>query len=184
MYYKKFESENLYLSPMHVDDYQIYTKWVNDESLASGVGNFKLNITELSEKEWIENVCKNGEYHFSVVRKIDNKLLGTYGLKMEDSISRRMHMGGFIGDKEDRGKGYGTEALKLITKYAFEILNANTLFSGIYSFNEASLASAKKSGYSVVGRYRDAYFYNNQYWDEICVDITREDYEKNKSIFK
>lgn len=107
-------------------------------------------------------------------------MLGTYGLEIKDDVSRRIHVGGFIGDIEDRGKGYGTEALKLITKYAFEILNAETLFSGIYSFNEASLKSAKKAGYSIADKYRNAYFYNGQFYDEICIEIIKEDFLNNK----
>ncbi len=176
MYYNKYESDRIYLSPMCVDDYQTYTRWINDETLSSGLGNFKFNITELNEKEWIENVCKKGEHHFSVIRKEDNKLLGTYALSIKDNVSRRMHVGGFIGEKNERGKGYGTEALKLITKFAFEILNAETIFSGIFSFNEASIKSAKKAGYSVAGKYRNAYFYNGKFHDEICIEITKEDY--------
>lgn len=180
MYYKKYESERLYLSPMNVEDYQIYTKWINDETLSRGLGNFKLNITEMGERNWIEDVCKNGEHHFSIVRKEDDVLLGTYGLKLKDQVSKRYHVGGFIGEESERGKGYGTEALILITKFAFEILNAETLFSGIYSFNEASLKAAKKAGYIVAGKYRNAYYYNCKYYDEICVEITKEDYLKNK----
>lgn len=183
MYYKKYESERIYLSPISIDDYQIYTKWINDETLSRGLGNFKLNITELNGKDWIEKVCKNGEHHYSIIRKEDNKLLGTYGLEQKDIVSRRFHVAGFIGEIDEHGKGYGTEALKLITKFAFEILNAETLFSGIFSFNQASVKSAQKAGYSIAGKYRNAYFYNGVYYDEICVEITKEDYisqlEKN-----
>ena len=180
MYYKKYESEKIYISPISVDDYQIYTKWINDETLSRGLGNFKNNITEIGEKEWIENVCKNGEHHYSIIRKEDDVLLGTYGLELKDAVSKRYHVGGFIGEINERGKGYGTEALKLITKFAFEVLNAETLFSGIFSFNEASSKSAEKAGYKVAGRYRNAYFYNGKYYDEICIEITKEDYLENK----
>lgn len=180
MYYKKYESERIYLSPISVEDYQIYTKWFNDETLSRGVGNFKLNITELSEKEWLENNCKNGRYNFSIINKEDNKIIGGYGLEVKDEVSRRIHVGGFIGEEEERGKGYGTEALKLITKFAFEILNAQTTFSGIFSFNEASIKSALKAGYSIAGKYRKAYFYNGEFHDEICIEMTKDDYLKNK----
>lgn len=182
MYYKKYESERIYLSPMCVDDYQTYTKWINDETLSSGYGNFKFNNNELSEKEWIENINKKGEHQFSIIRKEDNKIIGHYGLEVRDNVSRRMLVGGFIGEQEDRGKGYGTEALKLITKFAFEILNAETMYSGIFSFNEVSLKSAKKVGYTVAGRYRNAYFYGGEFHDKICVEITKDDYLKSKDI--
>ncbi len=180
MYYKKYEGDRIYLSPMCVDDYQTYTKWINDETLSSGLGNFKLNTTELSEKEWLEKECKNGEQNFSIIRKEDNKLIGNYGLEIRDNVSRRMHVGGFIGEIEDRGKGYGTEALKLITKFAFKILNAESIFCEIFSFNEASIKSAKKAGYSIIGEYRNAYFYNGKFYNNICLEIIKEDYNKNK----
>lgn len=64
MHYKKYESKRLYLSPMCVDDYQTYTRWINDETLSSGLGNFKFNITELSEKEWLEKSCKDNNHDF------------------------------------------------------------------------------------------------------------------------
>ena len=107
-------------------------------------------------------------------------MIGSYGLIIKDNVSRRIHIGCFIGDKEDRGKGYGTEALKLLSKYCFEILNAESLYSGIFEFNEASLKAAKKAGYSVAGKYRNAYYYGGRFYDEYCIEMIREDYEKNK----
>lgn len=180
MYYKKYEGERVYLSPMSLDDYKTYTAWVNDETLARGIGNFKMLITEENEKEWISSQDKNGIFSFAVIDKKTNKLLGNYGLEVRDQVSRRFHVGGFIGEKENRGKGYGTEALMLVTKFAFEILNANTLFSGIYSFNEASLKSAKKAGYKEAGRFRNSYYYNSKFYDEIMIEMTREDYDELK----
>ncbi len=180
MYYNKYESERVYLSPMNAEDYKIFTKWINDETLARGVGNFAKNITELSEKEWLENICRKGEHNYSIIRKEDNVLLGTYSLEIKNEVSRRFHVGGFIGEPSERSKGYGTESLKLITKYAFEILNAETVFSGIYGFNEASLKSAKKAGYTVAGKYRNSVYYNGKYHDEYMIEITREDYYNNK----
>ena len=139
MYYKKYEGDRIYLSPIDSNDYQTFTRWINDETLARGLGNFKFNFTEQDEKEYLENSNKNGNITFAIVRKEDNKMIGSYGLIIKDNVSRRIHIGGFIGDKENKGKGYGTEALKLLSKYCFEILNAESLYSGIFEFNEASL---------------------------------------------
>lgn len=180
MYYKKYEGKRIYLSPMSLDDYKKYTAWVNDESLSRGIGNIRMLICEENEKEWISNQDKAGRFSFAVINKENNELIGNYGLEVTDYYSNRFHIGGFIGEKENRGKGYGTEALMLVTKFAFEILNANSLFSGIFSFNEASLKSAKKAGYKIAGKYRDAYYYNGKYHDEYLVEMTKKDYEKIK----
>ena len=179
MYYKKYESERIYLSVIDPNDYKTFTRWINDESLARGLGNFKFNFTEQDEKEYLVNSNKNNTLTFDLVRKEDDKLIGSYGLEIKDNVSRRIHVGGFIGDKEDRGKGYGTEALKLISKYCFEILNAESLYSGIFSFNEASLKAAKKAGYTVIGKYRNAYYYAGKFHDEYCIEMIKEDYYKN-----
>lgn len=178
MYYKKLEGEKVYFSPMTPDDYQIFTKWINDESTSRGLGNYNSMINEMNEKEYLENICSKGKNNFAVIDKETNTLIGTYSLELRDEISRRYHVGGFIGEKENRGKGYGTECLKLITKYAFDILNAESIYSGIYSFNETSLHVAKKVGYTVAGRYHNSYYYKGKYHDTICVEMIREDYDK------
>ena len=180
MYYKKYEGKRIYLSPMSLDDYKIYTRWVNDETLSRGLGNLKFLIGEENEKEWIEREIKGSNYNFSIIDKKSDTMIGSYGLEVKDSVSRRFHIGGFIGEKEDRGKGYGTEALELVSKFAFEVLNANSLYSGIYSFNEPSLKSAKKAGYKIAGKFRESYYYNGVFYDEYMVEMTKKDYLKLK----
>ena len=71
----------------------------------------------------------------------------------------------------------------LITKYAFEVLNAETVYSGIYDFNEASLKAAQKVGYSIAGKYRSAYFYGGKFNDQYLVEITKEDYKTQNAKF-
>lgn len=176
MYYKKYVGERIYLSPTNVEDFKIFTKWVNDETLARGIGNFNQCISEVNEKEWLEKSCKSSDHNYSIIRLEDDQLIGSYALEAKDHVSRRYHIGGLIGEPTNRSKGYGTEALKLITKYAFEILNAETVYSGIYSFNEASLKSAKKAGYTVSGKFRNSKFYNGEFHDEYSIEITRDDY--------
>ncbi|MFI3307395.1 MAG: GNAT family protein [Mycoplasmatota bacterium] len=178
MYYKKYVGKNIYLSPMCNEDYKIFTKWVNDETLASGVGNFAKTITEDGERTWLDAMCKSGSHTYSIIRINDNALLGNYSLEIRNNVANRYHVGGLIGEINERNKGYGTEALKLITKYAFDVLNAQSVFSGIYSFNQASLKSAIKAGYKIAGKYRNAYYYNGTYHDEFLIEITREDFYK------
>ena len=68
MYYKKYEGDRIYLSPIDSNDYQTFTRWINDETLARGLGNFKFNFTEQDEKEYLENSNKNGNITFAIVK--------------------------------------------------------------------------------------------------------------------
>lgn len=178
MYYKKLEGKRIFLSPISLNDYQMITKWMNDESVSCGLGNFKYNVTELAEREYLENSSRKGDYQFAIIRKEDYQMIGIYNLELKDDASKRFFVGGFIGELSDRGKGFGTEALSLITKYAFDGLNAQTIYSGIYAFNLSSLKSAQKVGYQVIGKFRNSYYYNGTYYDEINIEFIREDYIK------
>ena len=186
MYYKKYESERIYLSVIDPNDYKTFTRWINDESLARGLGNFKFNFTEQDEKEYLENSNKNGTLTFAIIRKEDNKLLGSYGLEIKDNVSRRIHVGGFIGDKEDRGKGYGTEAIRLILEYGFKYLNLQNIKLDLMEFNGRALKCYQKCGFKEYGRRRKCKYINGKYYDTISMDILAEEFEgdyiRNKNI--
>lgn len=54
-----------------------------------------------------------------------------------------------------RGKGYGTQAVSILGKYAYDILNVRTLLAKVASPNKASIRMFEKSGYSKCGLLTD-----------------------------
>jgi RimJ/RimL family protein N-acetyltransferase len=82
-----------------------------------------------------------------------------------------------LGDVDIRGKGYGTDTIMAVMRYAFEELGLERLDGSMIEYNEASLAVyVKKCGWKIEGRQRNYYFRNNRYWDKIVVGVTRGDY--------
>jgi hypothetical protein len=53
-YFKKLVGEKVYLSPMNIEDAEIYTKWLNDFNVTNGLGNSNLILSVEDEKEWIK----------------------------------------------------------------------------------------------------------------------------------
>ena len=176
MYYKKMCGEKIYLSPLNIEDYEKYTKWINDSSVAKNINQLHNITTEDNEKKWIERAYQNYRYQFAIVEEKKNIPLGICGLELINNISKRYHIVCFIGDDDNRNKGYGTEAIKLTLKFAFEVLNAHTVFSTIYEFNEASLAVTKKLGFKNVGKFRESIYQNLKYYDEVIIEMTKNDY--------
>ena len=68
MYYKKIEGERIYLSPMCIDDAEKYAKWMNDFKVTDGINNSRNVINLESEKKWLEENSKTGNYNFSIVK--------------------------------------------------------------------------------------------------------------------
>ena len=77
-----------------------------------------------------------------------------------------------------KGKGYGTDTVMTIMKYAFEELQLNKLYSTILDYNIPSMNLYKKCGWSVDGVLRESTFKGNQYVNEMAVSILKKDYEE------
>ncbi len=179
MYYNKIDGKNIYLSPMNLEDMDKYITWLSDPNVARGIGALSKVYNPENEKEFILDTLKNGKYNYAIIRKDDNTLIGNCGLMDRDNIHKKATLGIFIGDEENRNKGYGTETIKLLIDYGFNILNLNNIDLKVFSFNERAIACYKKCGLKEYGRRHESYYMNNKYYDEIFMEILRRDYYKN-----
>lgn len=68
-----------------------------------------------------------------------------------DPFHLRAGVGILIANKKHRQKGYATEALQLLTRYAFETLQLHQLYCNIASSNTISLQLFKNAGFVEVG---------------------------------
>ena len=184
-YFKKLVGEKIYLSPRNTNEIEKFTKWLNDFDTTDYIGRSANIMTLDAEKKYFEeNINKN--YNFFIVTLNNDKLIGTVGLEKYDSINRTATLGIFIGEKEYRSQGYGTEAIKLILDYGFNYLNLNNIKLDLMSFNDRALKCYQKCGFKEYGRRRKCKFINGKYYDLIEMDILaeefKESYIKNKNI--
>jgi RimJ/RimL family protein N-acetyltransferase len=173
-YFRKIEGDELYLSPMSADDAQTYTRWLSDTRVTDGLGSTCRVFTVAQERNWIEN--RSGDYQFAIIRKNDDCLLGNIGFDTVDSDHQRAEVGLFIGEEENRGHGYGAQALRLILDYGFRQLNLRNVMLKLFSFNERAFACYKRVGFREIGRRRQSYYVNGMFYDEIYMDILREEF--------
>ncbi|MBR3001970.1 MAG: GNAT family N-acetyltransferase [Clostridia bacterium] len=184
-YFKKLVGDRIYLSPRNAEDAEKFTEWLNDFQITDYTGKSEALYTLASEKEFLET-NSSPEATFAIVELDTDKLIGTVGLEEIDHISNTATLGIFIGDKDYRSKGYGTEAIKLVLEFGFKYLNLNNINLGVYAFNERGVACYKKCGFKEYGRRRKCKFVNGKYYDAIYMDILAEEFEgdfiRNKNI--
>lgn len=82
----------------------------------------------------------------------------------------------FIGDKKYWGKGYGTDAMRVLVKFIFEQMNIHKVKLNVYSFNERAIKSYEKCGFKVEGVLRQEIFRDGRYYDEIIMGLLKEEY--------
>lgn len=96
------------------------------------------------------------------------KPIGCIDLFDYDPLNLRAGVGILISDSDERGKGYASEALKLMINYAFQHLRLHQLYCNIPIDNKPSIKLFKNLGFkttakkkdwnNVEGRWMDEYF--------------------------
>ena len=184
-YFKKLVGDRIYLSPRNIEDAEIFTEWMNDFETSDYIGRSHMVLTAENEKKYFEN-SMNAEASFFIVTLEDDKLIGTISLEKIDHINRCAILGIFIGDKNYRNNGYGTEAIKLILEFGFKYLNLKNIKLDLMEFNERAMKCYKKCGFKEYGRRRKCRFINGKYYDLIEMDILDEEFNedciRNKNI--
>jgi ribosomal protein S18 acetylase RimI-like enzyme len=69
------------------------------------------------------------------------------------------------------GRGYGTEATRMMLAHAFQNLGIHRVSLAVFAFNERAIRSYRKVGFTVEGRAREAIFRDGRFWDEISMSI-------------
>ena len=151
-YFKKIEGEKVYLSPMNLEDIEKYVKWMNDFSTTDGLGSSSKVTTFESERAWLINNMDKKEQQFAIVLKETDKLIGNCGFVDINHLHQKGEVGLFIGEEENRSKGYGTEALSLLVEYGFNYLNLKNIMLKVFSFNKRTIKSYEIIGFKVFGK--------------------------------
>lgn len=175
MYLKKLVGENCYLAPLCIEDASTYAQWINDMETAIGLTLSDALLTVEKEKELLTQL-QSEPYNFAIVEKQTDTLLGSIGLIDIDYINRRAGIGIFIGNKKYLGKGIGTEAMKLLLDFAFNILNLHSIYLKVYEFNKIARRCYKKIGFRESGRLRAAKWICGKSYDEIYMDLLAEEF--------
>lgn len=176
-YFKKVIGERIYLSPMNVEDAEKYMTWMCDRSVSDNLGNTRMFNTIEGEKDWILNAGKNGDVNFAIVKN-DDTLLGNISLMKINRADRTCTLGIFIGDEENRNKGYGAEAIKLILDFAFNFQNMHNVDLEVFSYNKRAIKCYEKVGFKICGTRHEASYMDGKYHDIIQMEILDRDFNK------
>ncbi len=188
-YFNKLVGDRIYLSPRSLSDEEVekFTEWMNDFQVTDYTGRSSEITTYIEEKEWLENSAKDtNNRNFNIVELNKNKLIGTIGLIKINWIKRSAILGIFIGDKDSRNNGYGTEAINMLLEYGFKYLNLHSIRLDLISINERAHKCYLKCGFKDTGYSREEMFLNGKYYDTLHMDILESefkgDYIRNKNI--
>ncbi len=130
------------------------------------------------EEKWINNQSglNTQSYSFAVETLENKEYIGGCGFNQIDWKNRHTEIGIFLGKNDHRGKGLGTEVLRLLIEFGFNELNLNKIKLGVYSFNNRAIKCYEKVGFVTEGIFKEDLFRGGQYHDVIHMALFRKDF--------
>jgi diamine N-acetyltransferase len=171
------QGEHVGLGPMRRDLIPLYTRWINDPALVRTTALIP-PITIDQETATYERIVTSEQVaYFTIYERSTARPIGWASF---DNISPRQRTAEFniaIGEGECRGKGYGTEATRLMLDYAFTVLGLHNVELFVYEYNLAGQRAYAKAGFREYGRRRQAHRMGGRAWDVVCMDCLADEFE-------
>ncbi|MGI8690769.1 MAG: GNAT family N-acetyltransferase [Thermomicrobiales bacterium] len=174
--------EKVALGPMHRDLLPLVTRWSNDLAARRNVTVPLPQTLEQRIAQYERDTTDEGSADFAVYERAilpggHLRPIGTVGLFDINDRNGRADFGIFIGEAEARGKGYGTEATRLMLDYAFIALGLRNVALTVGEWNVAGQRAYAKAGFREYGRRRQCWMMGGRWWDEIAMDCLAMEFE-------
>jgi len=169
------EGERINLRPLRIEDVtDAYCRWMNDPVTNQFLESRFFQHSRESLKEYVRSKSGDTSYaFFAVILKDGGRHIGNIKLGPIDSVHRLGDIGILMGEKDCWGKGYATEAIRLIVRYAFNVLDLHKVTAGCYAPNEGAIKAFMRAGFSKEGVRKEHCYYNGSFVDDVLLGLVR-----------
>ena len=129
-----------------------YARWMNDPDVTCYTESRDRHHTHESLLIYIQ-IMSDSPYNLflAIIVKDSNRHIGNIKLGSINPIHRTADIGIIIGEKNYWGHGLASEAINLLSEYAFNSVGLHKLTAGAYTTNKGSIQAFKKSGFKIEG---------------------------------
>ncbi len=141
-------------------------------------------LAQENADKWFEEIQgKQGQTGVDFgVFTLEGKIMGHVQLHSIDWQDRSAELGLGFAKVSDRGKGYGTNALQLIVRYAFDHLGLHRLAANPVAFNSPAIRVLEKCGFQLEGHQRDAFFFGGRWYDRVVFSILEAEFRQLSDV--
>jgi RimJ/RimL family protein N-acetyltransferase len=179
-----YEGRLVRLGPLdHEKDPPVVARWTHDPLWRYYLAEIARPWSAEAVRRLLERIEKQMEetknlFHFTLRARDDSRLVGLARIYWIDFHNGTGMLSLGIGDASDRRHGYGSDALDLLLRFAFNDLNLHRLSVWPTADNIPFIHMVEKAGFEEEARRREAAFHDGSYWDELCMGLLRTKWEK------
>jgi RimJ/RimL family protein N-acetyltransferase len=165
------------LGPLRHELLPTYHRWITDLATLRTLDQPPLPVTLEQEQAWYEQAIATIErVMFTIYQRSNWEPIGNTDLRDIDFRKGTAEFGILIGDPAARGKGFGTEATRLVLDYAFTVLGLRNVLLRTAEFNLAGRRAYEKAGFREVGRRRLCRPIGDRWGDDVYMDCVSTEF--------
>ncbi len=177
-----FTGHLVHLAAINVEtDAELFARWDRDTEHMRllDADPHRLMTAKQIKAEIEKEAAESQEIQFAIRTLADDRLIGFVALDGISWAHGDSFIGIGIGDRAYWGRSFGTDAMRVLLRYAFTELNLYRLSLNVFSYNTRAIRTYEKVGFVVEGRMREALLRDGQYHDLIFMGILREEWQRS-----
>ena len=158
------KGEKVLLRAIELSDAEILQEMINDEEIERMMWGYSFPVARHQQVKWIENLSSE-KATFRAMIDVGGTAVGTVILSDIDMRSGTAEIHIKLAKSSQRGKGYGTDAVRALLGYAFRELRLNCVFCRVREDNLPSQKLFEKCGFVKEGCLRQRVYREGRYFD-------------------
>ncbi len=153
-----------------------YVRWLNDPEIRNKIaaGNFPQGYDSI--REFVASMRAPHAASFAICFKTDDAHVGNVALRHIDWVNRQAEVGILVGEPSVRGRGVASEAVDLVSRYAFETLKLRRVWTG--TTNSIAAKLFLRLGWRAEGTLRAHALVGGEWRDTQLFGLMAEEYRE------
>ena len=158
-----------------------FRRWYSDPEIARLARYQEAPMRpEEIERFFAARVVGDGALAMAIHERPTDRLVGTCAFSQLDGDNGSALYHITIGEKDAWGRGYGTEATRLMLDHAFGALGLHRIALFVFEFNERAIRTYQRCGFVIEGRARESIFRDGRWWDELAMSVLESDWRTQR----
>ena len=172
------QGERVYLRPFEKADAEPYHRWRSDAEVAE-LASIAMPTSLARVERRIDQLVEDAgdeEYHFVICLLEGDRPIGEAMLFELDKRTGSAELGIFIGEKQEWGKGYGTDVVNALVDFGFGSVRLERIWLNVWTENARALRSYEKAGFVHEGTLRHDRYEGGRFTDGHIMSILRDEW--------
>ena len=176
---RRFVGEGVELRRHERANYPLYARWYGDEEIWRLTSWMAGPIRQAAVERLFEDRENSPtDDSFAVHLEGEDEPVGVVSLTNINETNASADLSVILGATEDRDRGTGTEAIRILLRYAFEDSGLNRVGLSVFEFNEPAIHTYEKLGFKNEGRLRQAIRRDDDFHDAILMSILAHEWHE------